>query len=60
MLEETEKEFESEDELYEHYRFATPAGLNPVRVDKYIQIKLEGVSRNKIQNGIRAGAQAVR
>jgi len=59
MLEETEKEFESEDELYEHYRFATHAGLNPVRVDKYIQIKLEGVSRNKIQNGIRAGAVRV-
>jgi 23S rRNA pseudouridine1911/1915/1917 synthase len=59
MLEEPEKEYEGEDELYEHYRFSTPGGLHPVRVDKYIQIKLEGVSRNKIQNGIRAGAVRV-
>jgi 23S rRNA pseudouridine1911/1915/1917 synthase len=42
-----------------HHRFTTPAGLTPVRIDKYIQIRLEGVSRNKIQNGIRAGAVLV-
>ena len=50
---------EGEEGLYEHHRFLAPAGLNPVRVDKYIQIKLEGISRNKIQNGIRAGAVLV-
>jgi 23S rRNA pseudouridine1911/1915/1917 synthase len=61
MNEEIENIVENEDEegLYEHHRFLTPGGLNPVRVDKYIQIKLEGVSRNKIQNGIRAGAVKV-
>ena len=56
MIEEQDNEFEGEEGLYEHHRFVAPAGLNPVRVDKYIQIKLEGISRNKIQNGIRAGA----
>lgn len=53
---ELEPEFEGEEGLYEHHRFLAPAGLTPIRVDKYIQIKLEGISRNKIQNGIRAGA----
>ena len=56
---EIEAEGEGEEGLYEHHRFLTPAGLTPVRVDKYIQIKLEGISRNKIQNGIRAGAVLV-
>lgn len=56
MLKEQEYELDGEEGLYEHHRFLTPAGLNPVRIDKYIQIKLEGISRNKIQNGIRAGA----
>jgi 23S rRNA pseudouridine1911/1915/1917 synthase len=58
MREEQDYGAESDEEegLYEHYRFLTPAGLTPVRMDKYIQIKLEGISRNRIQNGIRAGA----
>ncbi len=59
MIEDQDNEIEGEDGLYEHHRFLAPAGLNPVRVDKYIQIKLEGISRNKIQNGIRAGAVKV-
>jgi 23S rRNA pseudouridine1911/1915/1917 synthase len=56
MINDQENELEGEEGLYEHHRFLAPAGLTPVRIDKYIQIKLEGVSRNKIQNGIRAGA----
>lgn len=56
MIEEQDNELDVEEGLYEHHRFVAPAGLTPVRVDKYIQIKLEGISRNKIQNGIRAGA----
>ena len=59
MIKDDENEIEGEDGLYEHHRFLAPAGLTPVRIDKYIQIKLEGISRNKIQNGIRAGAVKV-
>lgn len=59
MLENQEIEQDEEEGLYEHYRFLTPAGLKPVRVDKYVQIHLEGVSRNKIQTGIKAGALKV-
>ncbi len=49
-------ENDGDEGLYEHHRFVTPGGLNPVRVDKYIQMQLEGVSRNKVQNGLRAGS----
>ncbi|MEP6794530.1 MAG: S4 domain-containing protein, partial [Saprospiraceae bacterium] len=63
MIEEQDNEQDNEQDgeegLYEHHRFLTPGGLNPVRIDKYIQTKLEGISRNKIQNGIRAGAVKV-
>ena len=59
MIKDEESDIEGEEGLYEHHRFIAPAGLNPVRIDKYIQIKLEGISRNKIQNGIRAGAVKV-
>lgn len=59
MIDDKENEYEGEDGLYEHHRFLAPGGLTPVRIDKYIQIKLEGISRNKIQNGIRAGAVRV-
>ena len=59
MINDDENDIEGEDGLYEHHRFLAPAGLTPIRIDKYIQIKLEGISRNKIQNGIRAGAVKV-
>jgi 23S rRNA pseudouridine1911/1915/1917 synthase len=59
MLDEQERELDSEEGLYEHHRFVTPPGLNPVRIDKYVQIKLEGISRNRVQTGIRAGAVKV-
>jgi 23S rRNA pseudouridine1911/1915/1917 synthase len=43
------------DELYEHFRFEISSGQSPLRIDKYITDRLEGVSRNKIQNAIKAG-----
>jgi len=59
MIEDNVNESDGEEGLYEHHRFVAPAGLHPVRIDKYVQTKLEGISRNKIQNGIRAGAVRV-
>lgn len=59
LNEEDDQILEQEEELYEHHRMEMPAGLVPIRVDKYIQNKLEGISRNKIQNGVRAGAVRV-
>ncbi len=42
-------------EMYEHHRFVVDKGQGLQRIDKYVQAKIEGISRNKIQNTARAG-----
>jgi len=42
-------------EMYEHHRFVVDKGQGLHRIDKYVQAKIEGISRNKIQNTARAG-----
>ena len=42
-------------EVYEHYRFTVDPNQTSIRVDKYLLDKLEKISRNRIQNGIKAG-----
>ena len=42
-------------ELYEHYEFIADPGQTPLRIDKFLQMKLKDFSRNKIQNAIHAG-----
>jgi len=42
-------------ELYEHYRFVVDKGQSPLRIDKYLINRIENVSRNRIQNAIKAG-----
>ncbi|MFA5781174.1 MAG: RluA family pseudouridine synthase [Bacteroidales bacterium] len=52
------EEFEvldEEQELYEHYRFVVDKGQNLLRIDKFLMLRIEGVSRNKIQNAAHAG-----
>ncbi len=51
----TREEWEEKDDLYEHFRFEVSPGQSPVRIDKYIVQKTENLSRNKIQNAIKAG-----
>ncbi|HPH89068.1 MAG TPA: RluA family pseudouridine synthase [Chitinophagales bacterium] len=46
---------ENEDELYEHHRFTIDKGQEPTRIDKFLTIRIVGISRNKIQNAIDAG-----
>jgi len=45
---------ESED-LYEHHRIKVDPGQSQLRIDKFLFNRIEGVSRNKIQNAARAG-----
>lgn len=45
----------SEDQLYERHSFVIDKGQSPLRVDKWIQLHLEGATRNKIQQSIEAG-----
>ncbi|MDR1554259.1 MAG: RluA family pseudouridine synthase [Prevotellaceae bacterium] len=41
---------EEQNDLYEHYSFSVDKGQSPVRIDKYVTDKIEGASRNRIQN----------
>ena len=66
MLQPDELEFEqeeqvsqTEDEMYEHLRIVVDKGQTAVRLDKFLSDKLPKVSRNKIQDAIRAGSVTI-
>ncbi len=42
-------------ELFEHHRFIIDKGQSIIRIDKYLNDRLENISRNKIQNAATAG-----
>ncbi|MBA4196443.1 MAG: RNA pseudouridine synthase [Chitinophaga sp.] len=46
---------EQQEEMYERRSFIIDKGQEPMRVDKWLQIRLEGASRNKIQQSIESG-----
>lgn len=50
-----------EQKLPEHiiYEFKTPSGLEPVRLDKYLHLVIEGITRNRVQNAILEGKVTV-
>lgn len=50
---------EEEPELYEHHRITVDKGQAMLRLDKYLQMRLEGVSRNRIQAAVKAGCVLV-
>ena len=50
---------EDEIELYEHHRILVDKGQAMLRLDKYLQMRLEGISRNKIQTAVKAGCVLV-
>lgn len=37
------------DQKYEHYRFVADKGQNLLRIDKFLSVRIEGISRNRIQ-----------
>lgn len=43
------------EEVYERKSFVVDKGQQPIRLDKWVQQKVEGASRNKIQQAIDAG-----
>ena len=49
------KKDEESSELFEHYRFDVDPGQKPLRLDKFLMLRIENASRNKIQNAIKAG-----
>src|SRR5689334_23187009 len=46
---------ESGDELYERFSFKTDKGQEPLRIDKYLMNRIEGATRNKLQQSINNG-----
>lgn len=44
-----------QDELYERRSFIIDDGQEPMRIDKWLHGRIEGITRNKIQKGIEAG-----
>ena len=44
-----EDQDESASEQYEHYRFVADKGQSLLRVDKFLSVRIEGISRNRIQ-----------
>ena len=47
---------EESTELFEHFRIVADRGQTLVRVDKFLQNRLENVSRNRVQNAAKAGS----
>jgi len=52
---EEQEQNESSDELYERFSFKTDKGQEPLRIDKYLMNRIEGATRNKLQQGINNG-----
>lgn len=44
-----------QEELYEHFRLTVDPGQSLLRIDKFLSGKIQNVSRNKVQNALRAG-----
>lgn len=57
MKESEENQYISDEEqdLYEHYRFNVDKGQGLLRIDKFLMMRIENASRNKIQNAAHAG-----
>jgi 23S rRNA pseudouridine1911/1915/1917 synthase len=46
---------EQQDELYERRTFTIDSGQEPMRIDKWLHLRIEGATRNKLQQAIEAG-----
>ena len=50
-----EDEFVEQQELFEHYRFVVDPGQSLLRIDKYLFVRIENISRTRITNAANAG-----
>jgi 23S rRNA pseudouridine1911/1915/1917 synthase len=46
---------DSSDELYERFSIVVDKGQDPLRIDKFLMARIEGATRNKLQQAIHAG-----
>ena len=54
MAEEELELEEQQQELYEHHHIIVDRGQEMLRIDKYLQMRLQGVSRTKVQAATKA------
>jgi 23S rRNA pseudouridine1911/1915/1917 synthase len=50
---------DNNDDLYERFSFVIDKGQEPIRIDKYLMHRIEGATRNKLQQAINAGMVVV-
>ncbi|RCH56483.1 RNA pseudouridine synthase [Mucilaginibacter hurinus] len=55
MAEDTELIEQDEQDLYEHLRIVVDKGQSLLRIDKFLMVRVENASRNRIQNAIELG-----
>src|SRR3954470_20371299 len=46
---------DSSEELYQRFNFSADKGQEPYRIDKFLMNRIEGATRNKLQQAINAG-----
>ncbi|MCX6316961.1 MAG: RluA family pseudouridine synthase [Bacteroidetes bacterium] len=46
---------DNNDELYERFSLVVDKGQDPLRIDKFLMARIEGATRNKLQQAINAG-----
>jgi len=46
---------DQEQELFEHHKFVADPGQTILRIDKFLTVRIENISRNKIQEAAQAG-----
>src|SRR3954470_16974984 len=46
---------DSSEELYQRFVFTADKGQEPYRIDKFLMNRIEGATRNKLQQAINAG-----
>ena len=49
------EQIESSDELYQRFQFTADKGQEPYRIDKFLMNRIEGATRNKLQQAINTG-----
>ena len=54
-IEKDQEQTESSDELYQRFHFTADKGQEPYRIDKFLMNRIEGATRNKLQQAINTG-----
>jgi 23S rRNA pseudouridine1911/1915/1917 synthase len=54
-IEKDREQTESSDDLYQRFQFTADKGQEPYRIDKFLMNRIEGATRNKLQQAINTG-----